>query len=270
MESTEQHPAAMNPERAFVEEYLSAYVDGASLEPGIRERLERLLQKPEYAQLYAHERAVRQLLRDRCGRLRYTHPPELLHSVRRAVAPPQWVRFRRRLLPAALTALASLAALWYFLAPPSTPPPCFMTALLTSLDDLQHGQLPLEPLHDTAAIRAFLVQQGLSTSFVFPYIEEDASLVGIALRPLDRYRLPVLVYKTDVGWLLLAEAPEEDFQRGRLWLEPSIWQTVLHDAWYWGCPEQSHTCAVWKTHTMVCGLVTTLPLQQVKQLLDLE
>ncbi len=261
----------MNSKRTFVEEYLPAYVDGEPLEPNIREELERLLEQPEYAQLYAHERALRQLLRERRMHLRYAPPPELLYSVRRAIAPSPWVRYRSRLIPAAVAvALACVGLLWYLASPPSPTPPCFMTALLTSLDRLQHGRLPLEPLRDTAAIRSFLAQQGVPSSLVFPYVEEEAPLVGIALHSLDRYRLPLLVYKAKNGWLLFAEAPEEDFHRGRLWLDPTIWQTVAHNAWYWGCPGQPHTCAFWKTQTMVCGLVSTLSPQQVKQLLNLE
>jgi len=145
-----------------------------------------------------------------------------------------------------------------------------MTALLRGLDDLQHGRLSIEPLRDTIAVRSFLQQHGIPSSFVFPHVEEEAPLVGVAMHPVNSYRLPLLVYRTQNGWLLFAEAPEEDFQKGYLWLDSTIWHTVMNNAWYWGCPEQPHTCAFWKTRTMVCGIAATLPPEQVKQVLELE
>lgn len=259
----------MNSERDFVEHYLSAYVDGYPLEPELRQKLEQLLQQPAYAGLYRQEVDIRTLLRSRRSSLRYAAPADLRSEIRRLLPERRSAR-RRWLLPAAVAAVASTLFLWYLGVGPFShaSPPCFATALLSSLQELQQGKLAIVPLHDTAAVHSFLAQHGIPSSLVFPYMEEEVYLIGASLRRVDSYTLPVLVYRAPDGWLLLAEAPEGAFREGRLWLDSTIWKTVSQQQWYWGCPGKLSTCAFWETGGMVCGLATTLPPEQVKQLLE--
>ncbi len=261
----------MSSERDFLEQYLSAYVDGLPLDAEIRQRLEQLLQQPEYGRLYRQEMEVRTLLRARLLSLRYPAPPELRSDIRRMLLPARSPTRRRWLMPAAAALALGALLLWYFGWGPFShaAPPCFATALLSSLQELQQGKFSITPLHDTTAAQLFFAQHGAPTPVVFPYVEEDLQFIGASLRQVDSYKLPVLVYRAPEGWLLLAEAPERDFHNGRLWLDSTIWSTLTQQRWYWGCPGQPATCAFWTAGGMVCGLATTLPPEQVKQLLEL-
>ena len=261
----------MSAEHNFLEQYLSAYVDGVPLEEETQRRLEQLLQQPEYARLYRQEVAIRRLLHARRARLRHRAPAELRSDIDRMLAPQRHRAMRRWWIPAAATAAAAVLLMWYLGWGPFShaSPPCFATAVLTSLHELHHGKLTITPFHDTAAARLFFSAHGVSAPVVFPYVEEDVQLFGGSLRRVDSYTLPVLVYKAPTGWLLIAEAPESDFRTGRLWLDSTIWNTLSRQQWHWGCQEQSATCAFWITNGMVCGLATTLSPEQVKQFLEL-
>jgi hypothetical protein len=262
----------MSSEREFIEQYLSAYVDGVPLEPSVRERLEQLLSTTAYGNLYKQEVAIRQLLRERRLRLRYQAPAGLLSSVRRALASAQPLpsrRFPRWVLAAAAATAIVLVVLWYVGRGPFShaAPPCFATALLTTLQELQHGKLAVTPITDMTTLRAVLSQHGVSTVPI-PLHLKEAPLVGMTVRRVDSYKLPILVYRAPDGWLLLAEAPVEEFHAGHLWLDSTIWNTVILQRWHWGCPGQPTTCAFWEYEGMICGVAATLPTEQVKQLLS--
>ncbi|MCS7169580.1 MAG: hypothetical protein NZ949_03040, partial [Candidatus Kapabacteria bacterium] len=108
--------------------------------------------------------------------------------------------------------------------------------------------------------------QGIHTPLVFPHVEAEAPLIGVTVRRIDGYPLPLLVYRSSKGWLLLAGAPSGDFRSKRLQLDSTIWETVAQKEWHWSCPSQTTTCAFWENYGMVFGIVSTLPPEQVKQL----
>lgn len=151
-------------DRSFLQQHLSAYVDGIPLEPSVRARLERLLAtNPEYAHLYRTEKAVATLLRQRQARLRQTAPPELLGTLRLAMHLRQRrARRRRRLLVTAGALLVAGAGLWLWTNLPVRPSPaCFATALRTSLHEFQRQRLAVAKVGDIAELHSLLRQNGI-------------------------------------------------------------------------------------------------------------
>ncbi|MCS7176372.1 MAG: hypothetical protein NZ960_01910 [Candidatus Kapabacteria bacterium] len=261
-------------DRSFLQQHLSAYVDGIPLEPSVRARLERLLAtNPEYAHLYRTEKAVATLLRQRQARLRQTAPPELLGTLRLAMHLRQRrARRRRRLLVTAGALLVAGAGLWLWTNLPVRPSPaCFATALRTSLHEFQRQRLAVAKVGDIAELHSLLRQNGIPYPLSpVPRGLSRAELVGVAIQQVNGYSIPIAIYHAPEGWLMFAKAPRQAFDQQRLWLDSSIWEALHRHEWKWQSCDSIVTCAFWEQESFVCGIATTLPPQKAKLLLHAE
>jgi hypothetical protein len=181
----------MHEEREFVETHLAALVDGAPLEPELRQRLERLIaENPLYRRWYEQQRAVRQLLRERAAALRYPVPARLSVRVWRKLLWRQFGGIRRWAPVLAPVAVAAALVVGYLLvqSPSSrSAPMCFATALQTAFRQLQQGQLLITPVTDTAAVQQFFRRHGVSYTVLLPYMEHTVQLVS---RRVERGKFP--------------------------------------------------------------------------------
>ncbi len=264
----------MREEREFVETYLAALVDGAPLEPELRQRLERLIaENPLYRQWYEQQRAVRQLLRERMAALYYPVPARLSVQIWRKLLWRRFGRIRRWAPALAPVAVAAVLAVGYLLV--QTPsnrsaPMCFATALQRAFRQLQHGQLALVPVTDTAAVQQFFRRQGVEYTVLLPYMGHTVQLVGVALWSEENYQLPMVVYRAGADWILLSEAPQEEFRARRLWLDSLHWNAVQQQKWSWQRCDTALLCTFWGADALVCGIATTVPAQQLQQLMEVE
>jgi len=263
--------ARMREEREFVETHLAALVDGAPLEPELRQRLERLIaENPLYRQWYEQQRAVRQLLRERRAALHYPVPARLSVRIWRKLL---WGRFGgiRRWAPvlAPIAVVAALVLGYLLVQTPSSrsEPMCFATALQTAFRQLQQGQLAIVPVEDTAALQQFFRRQGISYAVLLPSMEHTVRLVGAALWREENYRLPMVVYRAGADWILLSEAPQGEFRARRLWLDSVHWNAIQQQQWSWQHCD-TLLCTFWGADAMVCAIATTMPAQQLRQLLE--
>ena len=264
----------MHEEQEFVETHLAALVDGAPLEPELRQRLERLIaENPLYRRWYEQQRAVRQLLRERAAALRYPVPAWLSVRVWRKLLWRQFGGIRRWAPVLAPVAVAAALVVGYLLvqSPSSrSAPMCFATALQTAFRQLQQGQLLITPVTDTAAVQQFFRRHGVSYTVLLPYMEHTVQLVGAAVWSGENYRLPMVVYRAGADWILLSEAPQEEFHARRLWLDSLHWNAVQRRQWSWQRCDTALLCTFWGADAMVCGIATTVPAQQLQQLMEVE
>ncbi len=257
----------MTPEHdRFIEQYLSAYVDGAPLDADVRQQIEHLIASdPAYAVLYRTEAAVARLVRERREQLRYPAPADL-HIAVRARLYRQQRRWQRWLAAAVGASLVLGLGIWYLMGPRShASPPCFATALLKNFQQLQAGTLPFQPLADSASLGRFLQEHGIR--YMPAFQPGQATLIGALVQRVDGYALPLFVYRSGDSWLLFSEAPQQDFEQRRLWLDSTIWTALRHHQWKWQQCDSLTTCAFWSEDSLVCGLVTALPPERVQQLL---
>jgi hypothetical protein len=264
----------MHEEREFVETHLAALVDGAPLEPELRQRLERLIaENPLYRRWYEQQRVVRQLLRERAAALRYPVPARLSVRVWRKLLWRQFGGIRRWAPVLAPVAVAAALVVGYLLvqSPSSrSAPMCFATALQTAFRQLQQGQLLITPVTDTAAVQQYFRRHGVSYTVLLPYMEHTVQLVGATVWSEENYRLPMVVYRAGADWILLSEAPQEEFDARRLWLDSLHWNAVQQRQWSWQRCDTALLCTFWGADAMVCGIATTVPAQQLQQLMEVE